>query len=159
MILVSACLLGLRTKYDGEANTNELLQTYSHLGKFIPVCPEQLGGLTTPREPAEILEGTGKEVLQNNTLVTTEDGKDLSGQFIRGAKEVVGLSRMMPIKAAILKERSPSCGVGYVYNGSFSKGLVQGQGVTTAALEEEGIPVYSEEELTVELIQKLLELD
>ncbi len=159
MILVSACLLGLRTKYDGESNANDLILKYSQLGKFIPICPEQLGGLTTPREPAEVFRGTGRDVLKGNTSVVTKVGTDLSKQFIQGAEEVMVMTKILPIKAAILKERSPSCGVHYLYNGAFVKSLVNGEGVTTAAIQEQGIPVFSEEELTEDLIEKILGLD
>ena len=155
MIIVSACLVGLNTKYDGKTNTHALLQKYSAMGKFIPVCPEQLGGLPTPRIPVEIIGGTGQNVLCGRCVVQGEHGEIVTSEFIQGAKEVVKIVEMVTVAAAILKERSPSCGVNYIYDGSFSHRIKSGQGVTAALLKEHNIPIYSEEGLTEE---KLLEL-
>ncbi len=156
MILVSACLLGLNTKYDGKANADSLMHKYSPLGKFIPVCPEQLGGLPTPREPVEIINGTGQEVLLGQCSARGERGEEVTSQFIRGAYEVLKLVEMVSITAAILKERSPSCGVNYIYDGSFAHRKIPGQGVTSALLKQYNIPIYSEEELTEEKLIELL---
>ncbi|KGK87831.1 hypothetical protein DP73_13790 [Desulfosporosinus sp. HMP52] len=155
MILVSACLLGLNTKYNGESNVHALIQRYSTLGRFIPVCPEQLGGLPTPREPVEIINGTGRDVLRGASLIQGESGEMVTGQFIKGANEVLKITELFKVTAAILKERSPSCGVNYIYDGSFGHVIIPGQGVTAALLQEHNIPLYSEENLTEE---KLLEL-
>lgn len=129
-----------------------------HLGKFIPACPEQLGGLSTPRPPAEIVVGSGEDVLNGKTKVITISGEDITMQFIKGAEETLKITNAFPIKAAILKERSPSCGVHQIYDGSFNNILKKGQGLTTAILKKENIPVYSEEELTKELLEELLKL-
>ena len=156
MIIVSACLLGLNAKYDGTTNTQALLQKYSSSEKFIPVCPEQLGGLPTPRVSAEIIEGTGQDVLLGRCVVQGEQGEVVTPQFIQGAKEVLKIVRMTKVTAAILKERSPSCGVNYIYDGSFSHCKIPGQGVTAALLKEHNIPIYSEVGLTEECLVGLL---
>ncbi len=156
MIIVSACLLGLNTKYDGNSNAHTLLQEYSSSGKFIPVCPEQLGGLPTPRSPMEIVAGTGQDVLAGRCAVQGEQGEVVTLQFRQGATEVLKIVRILKVTAAILKERSPSCGVNHIYDGSFSHRRLSGQGVTAAILKEHNIPIYSEEDLTEELLQALL---
>lgn len=156
MILVSACLLGLNTKYNGESNAHSLILKYCFLGRFIPVCPEQLGGLPTPREPVEIVNGSGQEVLSGQSLAQGEHGEAVTGQFIKGANEVLKISEMLDVSAAIFKERSPSCGVNYIYDGSFTHRIIPGQGVTAALLREHKIPIYSEEDLTDELLKELL---
>jgi uncharacterized protein YbbK (DUF523 family) len=159
MIIVSACLLGLNTKYDGKTNAYALLQKYSALGKFIPVCPEQLGGLPTPRVPVEISEGTGQDVLLGRGIVRGAQGEAVTSQFIQGATEVLKIVRMFKVTAAILKERSPSCGVNYIYDGSFTHLVKPGQGVTAALLQEQDLPIYSEEDLTEERLKELLSDD
>lgn len=156
MIIVSACLLGLNSKYDGKSNDHALLQKYSSSGRFIPVCPEQLGGLPTPRAPVEIIGGTGQDVLAGRCIVQGEQGEVVTSQFIQGAKEIVKLLGMFQVTAAILKERSPSCGVNHIYDGSFKHCLIPGQGVTAALLKEQNIPTYSEVELTEEKLEELL---
>lgn len=156
MILVSTCLLGIFSKYDGGSNLQPLLAKYSHCGRFLPVCPEQLGGLPTPRHPAEIVGGCGEDVLAGVCKVVNPAGEDLSRPFCRGAEEVAALAASFPVKAAILKERSPSCGVNRIYDGSFSHVVQPGRGVTAARLKMLNIPLYSEEDITEELLLQLL---
>lgn len=156
MIIVSACLLGLNSKYNGKTNANALLQKYSAMAKYIPVCPEQLGGLPTPRVPVEIIGGTGQDVLCGRCVAQGEQGEVVTSEFILGAKEVFKIVEMVTVTAAILKERSPSCGVNFIYDGSFSLRIKAGQGVTAALLKEHNIPIYSEEELTEEKLVELL---
>lgn len=157
--MVSSCLLGVYAKYDGTiTNKNDLLLKYSHLGRYLPVCPEQLGGLTTPRPPVEIIDGSGEDVLQQKTRIVNDLGKDVTSQFIKGAEQCLYLTAIFPVRAAILKERSPSCGANKIYDGSFSHVTRKGRGVTAAILSAKGIPVYSEEDLTEELLCKLLGL-
>lgn len=149
MIIVSSCLLGIHAKYDGTlTNKNDLLMKYSHLGKYLLVCPEQIGGLPTPRPPVEI---TGGAAINSN-------GHDVTTQYKKGAEQCLYLATIFNIKAAVLKERSPSCGVHEIYDGSFRHVVCKGKGVTAALLSENGIPVYSEEELTEALLCELLEL-
>ncbi|MDR3585916.1 MAG: DUF523 domain-containing protein [Desulfosporosinus sp.] len=155
MIIVSACLLGLNTRYDGSTNVQALLKKYSSSGKFIPVCPEQLGGLPTPRVPVEIIGGTGQDVLSGRCEVQGKRGEIVTSEFILGAKEVIKIVEMVTVTAAILKERSPSCGVNFIYDGSFSHRIKSGQGVMAAILKGHNITIYSEDDLTE---GKLIEL-
>ena len=136
-ILISACLLGVGCRYDGESKP--LMQTVSLMERYhlIPICPEQLGGLPTPRDPSERLGGA----------VVTRQGADVTAQFSRGAAQALHLARLFGCKIAVLKARSPSCGSGTIYDGSFSGRLTPGDGVTAALLRENGITVYSEEDL------------
>lgn len=141
MILVSACLVGVNCRYDGANIQNaDLLKKIKDEG-FIPVCPEQLGGLPTPRPRASIENGTGKEVIAGNAKVIDSNGKDITGEFLKGAQEALKIAKRMRVKTVILKERSPSCGVEFT-NADFKK--VTGSGVFSALLEREGIKIFSE---------------
>jgi len=135
--IVSACLLGIRCRYDDERRPNEKVIKLLETEVLIPVCPEQLGGLPTPRTPSE----------QRGEKVVTRNGKDVTEYFIRGAREVLRIAQLYPIGEAILKQKSPSCGCGQIYDGSFTGKLINGYGVTTALLKSQGIKVISEEEL------------
>ena len=157
MIMVSSCLLGIYSRYDGGANTIPLLTKYLKTGKILPICPEQLGGLATPRRPVEIAGGAGVDVLDGSAKAITPDGDDVSSSFVKGAQEVLAIARAFPVTAAILKERSPSCGVHKIYDGSFNHVVREGQGVTAGLLRQLGVPLYSEDDLTEELLQKLLD--
>ncbi|MEG6584025.1 DUF523 domain-containing protein [Dendrosporobacter sp. 1207_IL3150] len=157
MIIVSSCLLGYESRYDGGSNSNPLLMKYLSRGKFIPVCPEQLGGLSTPRCPAEIINGCGGEVLVGKAKVQGKHGDDFTKGFVCGARQVLDLANKHSVKAAILKERSPSCGANYIYDGSFSRTIKSGKGITAALLSDNNIVVYSEEEITDEVLLGLLE--
>jgi uncharacterized protein YbbK (DUF523 family) len=110
------------------------------------VCPEQLGGSPTPRTPAELLGGAGGEVLDGRAAAVTADGRDLSEVFLRGASEVLAIARITGARVAVLKARSPSCGVGNTYDGTFSHRLQPGSGVTAALLERCGMALYTEED-------------
>lgn len=156
MILVSACLMGIDAKYNGKNNINPLIIEYSSYGKFIPVCPEQLGGLSTPRFCAEILRGSGKDVVMGLCNVINSQGRDVTKEFLKGANEVIKITKLLPIKAAILKQNSPSCGSSFIYDGSFSKRLKEGEGVTAYLLRENNIPIFSEEDITKELLERLI---
>lgn len=136
-ILVSACLLGVCCKYSGGHNACPAVQALARTHDLIPVCPEQLGGLPTPRAPAE----------RQGQRVQDRDGRDVTSCFSRGAEQAVLLAEQLQVQCAVLKSRSPSCGVGRIYDGSFSGRLVPGSGVTAQKLAENGLPVFSEEEL------------
>jgi len=114
-------------------------------GKVIPVCPEQLGGLPTPRQPAEISGGTGEEVLSGQARVINKSRCDVSDSFLRGAKQTLKIAQAVNPPLVILKNRSPSCGVGEVYDGSFSSRLQSGDGVTAALLKAHGFDVIDDE--------------
>lgn len=135
-ILVSACLLGVCCRYDGQAKPHEGVLSLLGRHTLIPVCPEIYGGLATPRPAAERV---GKRVL-------TAQGGDVTAQYRRGAEETLRLGRLYGCEAALLKERSPSCGSGVIHNGRFDGGLTPGDGVTAALLRANGIPVYGESE-------------
>ncbi len=136
-ILCSACLLGVRCRYDGKSKPNKKVMALLKKGVAIPICPEQLGGLPTPREPAE----------QKSGRVITKSRKDVTKNFRKGAAEVLKIAKAFKIKVAILKQRSPSCGYGQIYDGTFSGKVVEGNGVTTSALKRRGIKIISEEDL------------
>lgn len=142
--IVSACLAGLECRYDGGHKENACIKKLVSSGKAIPVCPEQIGGLSIPRPPAEISGGTGVDVLNGRAKVINSKGKDVTSHFIKGAFQVLRLARMLDCRRAILKEKSPSCGSGKIYDGNFKGKLREGRGVTAALLEQEGIEVVSE---------------
>lgn len=144
MKLVSSCLIGLRTTYRGRSNLRRTLLELVKRGEAIPVCPEQLGGLPTPRLPAEIEGGQGLMVISGRARVLRSDGVDVTEQFIRGAREVLRLATIINPECIIFKENSPSCGVHFAYDGSFSNRKVCGEGVTTAMLRRAGFRVLSE---------------
>ena len=142
-VLISACLLGLPCRYDGTGKLLEEVNGLLDRVTFIPVCPEQLGGLPTPREPSE----------RRADAVVSRSGADVTAQFRRGAEQALHLARLYGCKAAVLKERSPSCGSGEVYDGTFSGRLTPGDGVTAALLKANGIAVYGESDLDALLAQ------
>jgi len=137
MKVCSACLLGIKCRYDDKSKSNKKVIKISKKEVLIPVCPEQLGGLSTPRERAE---KKGKKII-------TKSGKDLTSNFNRGAKEVLKLVKLFGAKEAILKQKSPSCGFGKIYNGTFSGKVIRGNGVTASLLKRNGIKVVTEEDL------------
>jgi uncharacterized protein YbbK (DUF523 family) len=148
VILVSGCLCGINCKYDGGNNLNEKVLKLLQEGKAIPVCPEQLGGQETPRAPHEIVEGDGAKVLEGIARVQgTEKIDDVTNEFIKGAFETLKIAKAVDAKVAILKARSPSCGKGIIYDGTFSGAKKSGNGVTTELLLKNNIKVYTEEEL------------
>lgn len=157
MLLVSSCLLGLRAKYNGGDNTVPALVELCRRGLVVPACPEQLGGLPTPRPAAEIRGGEGCDVLGGRARVFNRLEEDVTEQFIQGAREVLKICRLFSIRAAILKERSPSCGGRLIHDGTFQGRVIPGRGVTAALLHSAGIPVYSEEQLSKELLHTLTE--
>ena len=136
-ILVSACLLGCPCRYDGKSKPNDAVLALMEHHTLIPICPEQMGGLATPRVPAERKDGG----------VFTERGGDVTEQYRRGAEEALRLAQLYGCKYAILKERSPSCGNGQIYDGSFSRRLIEGGGVTAQLLKAHGITVLGESEV------------
>lgn len=149
-ILVSACLLGFNCNYKGSC-ANE----YSHNPIFwnnviasyeiIPICPEQQGGLPTPRIPSELL-GPSEAVLASEAKVISKEGADVTDNFVKGAQEALRMAKLAKVSFAVLKSRSPSCGKGQIYDGTFTGVLIDGSGITVALLEKEGVPVFSEKE-------------
>jgi uncharacterized protein YbbK (DUF523 family) len=134
-VLISACLMGLKTRFDGCDSYDE--EAVRAAGPCpVPVCPEQLGGLPTPREPALIEGGSGRDVLCGKAAVMDINGTDVTGAYVRGAVAVAHVARMTGARKAVLKENSPSCGVKTIYRGAL---LCRGEGVTAARLREMGI--------------------
>lgn len=133
-LLVSACLLGAPCRYDGASKGIPLVRALAERHELVPVCPEQLGGLPTPRPPAERQGGR----------VVNREGRDVTGEYQRGAEAALALGALLGCQGAVLKERSPSCGAGEIYDGTFSKTLTPGDGVTAALLKARGIPVWGE---------------
>lgn len=147
VILVSACLLGLPTAYDGRGHPVPELIRLAARGRVIPVCPEMAGGLPLPRPPAEIVGGDGGDVLDGRARVVTIDGQDVTEMFVRGAERALALARRYGVRLAVMKARSPSCGPAGIYDGTHSGHLVPGEGVTVALLRRAGVTVISEEEI------------
>lgn len=136
-ILVSACLLGINCKYSGGNNQNEKVLEYIKDKEVIPVCPEIMGGLSTPRPPSEII----------NDKVMNNLNQDVTQQYKKGAEETLKLAKLFNVKKALLKAKSPSCGKDYIYDGTFSSTLIEGNGITTKLLIENGIEVITEKDL------------
>jgi len=148
-ILVSACLVGERVRYNGVTVEfdNQILKYWRSKGLVVAICPEVAGGLPVPRPSSEISDGDGRQVLNSHDRVVNINGQDVTKYFLEGAQKTLLLARFHKIKLAVLKEGSPSCGSSYIYDGSFSKIKKPGKGVTTALLEENDICVFSEQEI------------
>lgn len=147
MILVSGCLLGMNCRYNSLVNKDTKVVNFLKDKNFIPICPEQQGGLSTPRLPSEIQYGTGCDVIDNKAQIKNTSNEDVTEEFLRGAYEVLKLTQLVDVEYAILKARSPSCGVGKIYDGTFSGKLRDGDGVCTSLLKRHNIKVITEEEL------------
>ena len=137
-ILISGCLLGVCCRYDGASKPHPLAEELSKKHELVPVCPDQLGGLATPRPPAE----------RQGERIIAKTGVDVTAQYRRGAEEALRLCCLLGCEAAVLKERSPSCGSGEIYDGTFTGTLVSGNGVTAELFLKHGIPVYGESQLS-----------
>ena len=133
-LLISACLMGIPCRYDGKKKDYPELQALQAQYTLIPVCPEQLGGLATPRTPAE----------RQNDRVVTAESKDVTAEYTAGAEAVLHLAKTLGCKKALLKERSPSCGSKEIYDGTFSRRLIPGMGITAEILTKNGLQVYGE---------------
>lgn len=133
-ILVSTCLLGVPCRYDGKETLHQGVCSLAENHFLVPICPEQLGGLPTPRQPAEIL----------HDRVATKDGVDVTHAFVKGAALAVFLAHRLGCTHAILKQNSPSCGSGQIYDGTFSGRRIDGEGITAKALKTAGVAVFDE---------------
>ena len=136
-ILISACLVGDKCKYDGHTNYTPLIKDLLEKYELVPFCPEVEGGLPTPRKPSE----------RKDDKVINNAGKDVTKNFVLGAEKALNICKYLNIKIAILKENSPSCGVNQIYDGNFNKKLIKGEGVTTELLRKNGIAVYTEDQI------------
>ncbi|WP_299976898.1 DUF523 domain-containing protein [Desulfobacula sp.] len=148
-ILISACLAGDLVRYDGKRVPlkDVLLSQWSRKGRLVKVCPEVSGGLKIPRHQIQLVEGNGRDVLEGKARAVDIVGNDVTLPFIKGAEYALSLAEKYDIKIAILKEKSPSCGVHRIYDGHFVSNLIPGFGVTAAILMQDGITVFSENEL------------
>ncbi len=139
-VLVSACLTGLKTRYDGESAFTARILEMCRERPCLPLCPEQLGGLPTPREAAFLTDGAGAEVLDGSArLIWRPSGRDVTAAFVRGARETAALVEALGIREAYLKTRSPSCGIGEVAVG---RGRMPGDGVTASLLRRMGCALH-----------------
>ena len=152
-LLISACLLGVACNHEGRGSPRAVVDELAERYRLVPVCPEVLGGLPTPRAAAELTGGEGADVLagpgpdgSGGARVVNINGDDVTAAYRRGAEAAVAVARAVGATRAVLKARSPSCGSAAVYDGTFSRRLVPGRGVTAAALEAAGLEVGSEED-------------
>ncbi len=146
MILLSSCLIGINCRYNSTSNEVDKLLELVKNGQAVFMCPEQTGGLPTPREPAEIEKGkTAKDVLEGNGKIVTKSGQDVTQQFLEGAKRTLAFCKELNCTKAILKARSPSCSSTLIYDGTFSGNKVVGNGLTAELLKQNGIEVYDED--------------
>lgn len=136
-ILISACLIGDKCRYDGHGNYNPRYQELLEKYELVPFCPEVEGGLPTPRIPSE----------RKGDKVFSQKGKDVTKNFLKGAELALNICKYLDIKYAILKEGSPSCGVTEIYDGNFTGRKIKGEGITAETLRKNGIKVYSENEI------------
>lgn len=141
-LLISACLLGVCCRYDGGSVLRPEIEALSKKYHLIPICPEIYGGLPTPREPSEI-QGDG---------VYSKTGINVTKQYRKGAHEILKLAMLFDCDTAILKERSPSCGYGQIYDGNFNGTLTEGNGVTAQLLSENGIAIVGESQIVEKLL-------
>ena len=141
MMLISACLVGINCKYNGKNNYNEKALDFVKKGIAIPICPEQLGGLTTPRNPSEI------RIIDNKVHVIDNKNNDVTKEFEKGAYEVLQLAKNLKVDKVILKSKSPSCGIGKIYDGTFSNNLIDGNGILANLLIDNNIEVVDIEDI------------
>jgi uncharacterized protein YbbK (DUF523 family) len=147
VIVVSSCLAGLKVRYNATDSLDANIQQLVEAKKAVTVCPELLGGFSTPREPAEIVGGNGDDVLAGNARVVELSGKDVTEMYVKGAHQALRVAQELGALLIVLKESSPSCGSAMIYNGDFANEKIAGYGVTTALLRREGYTVISEHDL------------
>lgn len=139
MVIVSACFLGVNCRYNGISETNKWVEEWTKNGMAVAICPEVLGGMPIPRPPCEI------QRMENHKIrIMDQCGDEQTSAFFIGAQKTLEIAKIINAKAAILKERSPSCGFGKVYDGSFSKRLIIGNGLTADLLSQNGIAIFNE---------------
>ena len=147
-LLISACLLGVACNHEGRGSPRAVVDELAEHYRLVPVCPEVLGGLPTPRAAAELRGGDGADVVVGaaDARVVNIEGEDVTAAYRRGAEAAVAVAKAVGAQRAVLKARSPSCGSSAVYDGTFSRRLIPGRGVTAAALAAAGLEVGSEED-------------
>lgn len=145
-LLVSACLAGLRVRYNGLDSLDNRIADLVKAKQAVTVCPEVLGGLAIPRESAEIIGGSGEDVLAGRARVVNMAGEDVSAAFVHGAYETLRIAQNIKAVGVVLKQSSPSCGSRMIYDGTFCGSKIAGNGVTAALLRKNGIRVFGEDE-------------
>lgn len=148
-VLVSACLAGVACTYEAQPKTRDWAVKLVAEGRAVLVCPEVAGGLGIPRPEAEIVGGDGGDVLDGRGRVVNVDGVDVTEEYLAGARAAVSAARRMATPLAVLKARSPSCGCGQIYDGTFTGSRRTGDGVTAAMLKREGVPVFGDEDIEI----------
>ncbi|UHA74390.1 DUF523 domain-containing protein [Paenibacillus sp. 481] len=154
MIMVSSCLAGIPCRYNGTHRLSEQVARLVEEGAAVVVCPELLGGLETPREPAEIVGGSGADVLAGTAYIKTRTGEDVTDMYVAGAYRTLERARQVQADTVVLKEHSPSCGSAFIYDGTFSGTTLLGEGVTAVLLRQAGFHVQSEHEFMDWLAQQ-----
>lgn len=155
MILVSSCLAGLEVRYDGKHSLYEQIKKLVAENKAVTICPELSGGFSIPREPAEITDGDGYDVLDGKAKVMDKAGKDVTEMYLKGAHATLKIAREINASLVILKENSPSCGSSMIYDGNFVGNKIVGDGVTSALLKRNDFRVISEELLDEKMIESI----
>ncbi|MFB7155619.1 MULTISPECIES: DUF523 domain-containing protein [unclassified Lysinibacillus] len=151
MILISSCLAGLKVRYNGTDSLDERIQRLVLENKAVTVCPELMGGFSTPREPAEIVGGDGEDVLDGKAIVVEKSGREVTELYLKGAYATLQKALELSATTVILKEYSPSCGSAMIYNGDFNGTKLVGVGATTALLRRNNIGVFSEEDFFTDI--------
>ncbi|MEN1761010.1 DUF523 domain-containing protein [Anoxynatronum sibiricum] len=147
MIAISACLMGVPCRYNGTAANCLGLHLLSADHPLMVFCPEVMGGLPTPREPAEIQNGTGADVLSGQAFIINSKGADVTQLYLSGSQKVLAVLKSRDVQAVILKENSPSCGLYHIHDGEFSGRLIEGSGVLTQLLKNHDIQVFNENQI------------
>lgn len=145
-ILVSACLAGVNCTFRGTNNRTDKIKNIAKSGSLLPLCPELLGGLGVPRDNIEIIGGDGFDLLEGHARAVSSSGRDVTDNIIAGSRRILDQVKKYKIREAILKSNSPSCGAGYIYDGTFTKKLKPGYGVLAALLKRNGVSVKTEKE-------------
>ena len=146
-LLISACLAGVNCTYNAKNKLNPIVRDIFVSGNCLLACPEMMGGLTTPRETAEIVGGDGSDVLRKKARVVTSRGRDVTKEYLKGVSITLRMAKRGGVKCAILKSKSPACGLGQIYDGTFKGALKRGDGIFASALIKRGIKVFSEKDL------------
>ncbi|MFH1062985.1 MAG: DUF523 domain-containing protein [Candidatus Omnitrophota bacterium] len=155
MILVSACLAGTKCRYNGQDCANNIIAELKNKNKIIAVCPEVMAGFTTPRLPCEIVGGTGEDVLNGQAIVVNNLGENITAAIVNSCCQALEIAKENKINLAVMKAKSACCGVGQIYDGTFSNRLIEGDGILTKLLKKQGIKVISSEQFAfVEQLKK-----
>ncbi|MBU1088200.1 MAG: DUF523 domain-containing protein [Candidatus Omnitrophica bacterium] len=155
MIMVSACLAGTKCRYNGQDRANNIIVELKSKDKVVEVCPEIIAGFSTPRLPCEIVGGTGVDVINGQAIVVNNLGEDITQLIVKGCYQALESAKNNKIKLAVMKSKSVCCGAGQIYDGTFSRRLIPGDGILTVLLKQQGIKVLNSEQFSfVEQLKK-----